>query len=160
MLHAYPPSQTRQLRSGLIELMTEGSFTHILHLTPNRRDMHAELLIGVFKTFCLEIDRWKFNRRKVATTPSGERYLAIAFPEKLATNPHLHGAADFAFCRKRGLRDPEIEHQVYCLWRKLTRGNGTAEVHPISTRGLRYIAKEMTTPDHRYVLSSEFHIDN
>jgi hypothetical protein len=140
--------------------MKGSNLSHTVHLAPNRDDLRFELLVGVFKTFCHEVDRWKLCRRKVDNVASSERFLAIAFPEKLETNPHLHAAADFHFLLNRGLHDAEIELRVHRLWRKVTRGTGTAEVHPLSVAGLEYIAKEVRTADHRYVLSSEFHTSN
>ncbi|MDQ3144946.1 MAG: hypothetical protein M3Q57_08740, partial [Pseudomonadota bacterium] len=91
-LAASPMSRTAR-RDGLVQWLTFPEFTHAVHLAPNRHDLASPRLIRMFSRFCLEIDRYMLATKHVHLRSSHDRLNMLVMPEKLDTNPHLHGVA-------------------------------------------------------------------
>lgn len=96
MILAASPNSRAAWRYGLVEWSTSPEFTHALHLAPNRHDISFHNLTRLFSRFCLEVDRYMLGTKHVHLRNSHDRLHMIAMPEKLETNPHLHGFADFS----------------------------------------------------------------
>jgi len=58
--------------------------------------MSFSRLKSLFGRLCLEADRYMLGVKHVHLRNSHDRLRMVAFPEKLDTNPHLHGFANFS----------------------------------------------------------------
>lgn len=152
------PYRPAIIRHSLVTMMSHDRYGHAITLTLNRGGLGVDWLNSRFKVFCHEIDRLKFNRVRVSKVPSTERLHAIAVPEKVNTNAHLHVVADLGFMVARGYLEADIAREVDVIWAKVTNGSGTSDVQPIANDGWAwYATKESFARDHQYFLSSDYH---
>jgi hypothetical protein len=156
------PTSRRAIRNGFIDWMSDERFTHMVTLTVDRNDpVSFHLLTKLFKTFSYEIDRYVLGVKEPRLRQSFDRFEMIAMPEKLDTNPHLHGAANFSteFMKER-LNGP-WQADVTNIWRRVSRGSGDAHFIEGLDRGLLYyITKEVPRNGHEYLHSWDFHRDD
>jgi hypothetical protein len=154
--HRLSPFHPYRLRKGLEDLIRQQSVSHAMTLITNR-DVTLERMTAMFGQFCFDVDRYFLKRRAVEKLPSGERFFAVAVPENLATNPHLHVAA-----RLHGWVDHFDAHdeQHLCgLWEDITGEAGELDLREIYDRWgwSKYITKQLIKNDWKYILSSDFH---
>ncbi|WP_301750465.1 hypothetical protein [uncultured Erythrobacter sp.] len=115
--------QHRLVRRALVDWTAEKRFSHALTLNTDRV-VSATSLGSIFKTFCLEFDRGTLGRN-LTRVPQSNRLDAIAFPEKLSTNAHLHAFADLKLASTiKGSDAAALEFARVC-WMKATNGAGT-----------------------------------
>jgi hypothetical protein len=101
--------------------------THAVTLNPNEGDISIDLLKRRFALFCREVDRLRYGRNRVENIPSDERFQAIAFPEHLSSNAHLHIFADLGF-RWMGRRlEEDFFNSLSERYNRLSRGR--AQLH-------------------------------
>lgn len=146
-------------REGLIEWISRPEYTHIIHLLPNR-DISEDLLKRMFGTFSFKIDQLMFGAREVQWRSSSERFAMIAMPEKLDTNPHLHGVANFSRLHWQHRLDKPWMQELPVIWNAVTRGAGELLIEPNNgRRAAEYLTKEAFRTGHEYFLSQDFHPD-
>lgn len=153
-----PILSPRILRDAAIEWCRRPEFTHALTLAPNRKNISADLLSDMFGTFCREVDRLMFGTKHVHRRPTWERFQAIAFPEMLEGNPHLHCVANFSRLHWQSRLDKPWEVELPKIWERVTRGAGTLDLQ--EKWGLqweRYITKEALRPGHDFLLAADYH---
>jgi hypothetical protein len=139
--------------------MADQRFTHMVTLTVDRNDpVSFHLLTKLFKTFGYEIDRYALGVKEPRHRPSSERFEMIAMPEKLDTNPHLHGAANFSAAFMGDRLNGPWQSDFRNIWRRVNRGSGNAHFIEGLDRGLlHYMTKEALRRDHDYLHSWDFH---
>lgn len=154
----HPTLLPRQRRDALMEWCRRPQFTHALSLAPNRKNISPDLLASMFGTFCREVDRLMLGTRNVHRRPTGERFEAIAFPEMLEGNPHLHCVANFSRLQWQTRIDCGWEAELPRIWQRLTRGAGQLDLQRKEGSGWeRYITKEAYRPGHDFILTADFH---
>jgi hypothetical protein len=155
---AVSPNSSFAWRYGLVEWSTAPEFTHALHLAPNRHDISFHRLTCMFSRFCLEADRYLLGTKHVHLRNSHDRLHMIAMPEKLDTNPHLHGFADFSEAKWADRVQLPWEHKLERIWYAVTEGSGTLRIAADPDRGAAlYATKEAFRSHHQYLLSWDFH---
>ena len=92
MEHPYHPPR---IRRELCSWIASDSYTHALRLNTDRV-LSIGRLKDIFGTFCYRYDKSALGIRNLLKVPSSQRLRAIAFPENLETNAHLHVAADLS----------------------------------------------------------------
>ncbi|MBD3746913.1 MAG: hypothetical protein IE932_11950 [Sphingopyxis terrae] len=156
MPYDFPHARYR-LRDAYRELLSSSEFTHALTLNTDR-EMSATRLRDIFKNFCMNVDRVAHGKLNVRGIPSSERLLAIAFPENLTTNAHLHAVVDLDRLARKLNGEHELERQLELIWKKATRGSGSAHCKPRPDRGwASYITKKADWTDPTYWISTDFH---
>ena len=155
-----PMSRTAR-RSGLVEWLTYPEFTHAVHLAPNRHDLPNPRLKRIFGRFCLEVDRYMLGAKHVHFRSSHDRLNMLVMSEKLGTNPHLHGVANFSVdFWGQSLKLP-LEWKLEQIWLEVTEGSGTIRIQADPDRGAAiYATKEAFRRDHEYLHSWDFHRDD
>lgn len=151
------PFAPYRIRSSIITWVTEEGCSHALTLNPNR-EVTFDKLRKMFGRFCLEIDRLRNDKKRVAALDPSHRLFAVAFPEHLSTNPHLHLAARFDGWWK-GPLDRQAERSMWLAWRRITSGAGSIclkHMHDPAGWG-EYITKEYKDGAGEYLLSHDFH---
>lgn len=152
------PYLRTRIRSGLVEWLQSGQFSHAITLNFNRGDFPLNSQERLFKIFCMEMDRLKKGGGKVHRLPTQERFHAIALPEKPQSNAHLHVAADLAFADERIMTDRDIDQAVGRIWKKLTRGSGSSRTVRIRDGGWAwYMTKEAVRHDNVYFIAATYH---
>ena len=147
----------RAIRAGLCDWLAGDNFTHALTLNTDR-DLTSNRLGQIFGNFCMNVDRSMHGRGRVRDLPTGERFHAIAFPEHLETNPHLHVAADLGFLLAANVPSHRIKRLVHCHWLKATRGAGSVVVELITDAGwARYQTKSLKGPDPLFFIAADYH---
>src|SRR5437870_2856886 len=145
-------------QAALVEWCRRPEFTHALSLAPNRKNISLDLLIDVFGAFCLEVDRLMFGTKHVHRRPTWERFQAIAFPEMLEGNPHLHCVANFSRLHWQSRLDKPWEDELPGIWKGITREPGSLDLQEKWGTGWeRYITKEVFRPGHDFLLAADFH---
>lgn len=89
------------------------------------------------------------------------RLEAVAFPEHVESNLHLHVVANFArrYWGGRAISH-EQESELSCIWHRVTKGSGTSVIKLAQNAGwARYVTKEWFRSDHDYIHSADFHSD-
>lgn len=132
--------QLREHRAAIIDWMTGGGFTHAFTLN-TERELTLARLNDIFASFCHRYDKLVLGRN-LKQADKNERLRAIAFPEKLSSNAHLHAVVDIGpAIAILGSEEQAIQLAAMC-WRKATRGSGSLwpEAEPDSGWG-RYITK-------------------
>jgi hypothetical protein len=146
----------KAIRRSLCDLIKSQPYTHALTLNSDRALSQVRLR-GIFGTFCHDIDRKMLGRQKVCGYPTHLRFNAIAMPEALETNAHLHVHADLALLLEKFGEDHARE-VIRCEWLKATRGSGSVHVDPLYGDGFAwYSTKRFNGLDPVYFLSSDFH---
>ena len=149
-------------RRAAIDWASETRYTHAITLNPNRKELSLENLRQMFGQFCLGVDRMMTGKRRASNLYSYERFDAIAFPEHIESNIHLHVAANFAprYWGARQIGDAEYE-ELDRIWTAVTAGSGSTDIQLARDAGwAKYSAKEMYRVDHEYFLTSDFHRDD
>lgn len=120
----------RALGRAYVQFIANGGYTHALTLNMNREIALASLS-RFFGAFCLEMDRENFGRKNVQGIASSERFSAIAFPEHLNSNIHLHASVRL----KGWMSDDQLTRAEQILlhhWKKVSRGSGTICLKPLT----------------------------
>jgi len=144
-------------RDGIVRWIMS-DYTHALDLAPNRHDISFHRLTCMFRRFCLETDRYMLGTKHVHLRNSHDRLHMIAMPEKLDTNPHLHGFADFSELKWGDRLKLPWEHKLERIWYEVTEGSGTLRIAAQPDCGAAlYATKEAFRADHEYLLSWDFH---
>lgn len=147
----------KRIRAGLTDFMASQPYTHALTLNTDR-EMSVETLRSIFGTFCVKIDRFVHGIQRVRQLPASDRLNAIAFPEHLSTNAHLHGMADLSRLRTACRNEGDLAKVVHRIWRQSTRGAGSVDVTPLYSFGFgSYATKEVTSADASYFLAADFY---
>lgn len=153
-----PVLSPRIRRDALIEWCRRPEFTHALTLAPNRKNISIDLLTDMFGAFCREVDRLMFGTKHAHRRLTWERFQAIAFPEMLEGNPHLHCVANFSRLHWQSRLDKPWEVELPGIWEHLTRGAGSLDLHlKYGSVWERYITKEAYRPGHDFLLAADFH---
>lgn len=132
--------QLREHRAAIVEWMTKGGFSHALTLNTERA-LSLARLEDIFSNFCHRYDKAVLGRN-LKRADKSNRLRAIAFPEKLSANAHLHAVADLGpAIAILGSEEQAIQLAAKC-WREATRGSGSLWPEPEPDRGWnRYITK-------------------
>jgi hypothetical protein len=142
---------------GLLQMIKEQPYTHGLTLNADR-EMNTERIESIFKTFCALIDREMHGVQRVKNIPTNVRLNAIAFPEHLTTNAHLHALADLSCLEDRCKDAVKFSRIIYVSWRKASRGAGSTDVQRLTSDGFgKYAAKGARSTDPVYWLARQFH---
>lgn len=151
-----PACTPRSVRHGLIELLSTRPYTHGLTLNTDR-ELSLTRLRMIFGTFCHDLDRVILGTPNVRRCPRELRFNAIAFPEHLDTNAHLHVHADLrALSCNRTV--PQVRNIIHRVWRTATRGAGSVDVQELQGDGFAwYSTKDARGTDPIYFLSHDFH---
>lgn len=159
MSASHSPMSRYMRREGLIEWISRPEYTHAITLAPNR-DISTDMLRRMFGAFGYEIDRFMFGSREVERRYSTERIAMIVMPEKLDTNPHLHGVANFSRTHWHDRLDKPWMDELPNIWAKVTRGSGQMHIELNNgRRAAEYMTKEAFRAGHEYFLSQDFHPD-
>jgi hypothetical protein len=150
------------VRNAHADWMDDERFTTTITLTFERHEpISFERLNRSFGSFCYEIDRYGLGIAHPRFRCSHDRFYMIAMPEKLDTNPHLHGVADFSESFMGDRVNQNWQGAVNNIWRRITDGSGHVHFTDEFDRGmLHYITKEMMRPDHQCLLSWDYHRDD
>jgi hypothetical protein len=152
------PISAHVTRDACLEWCRRPSFTHAFTLAPNRKNITPDLLASMFGTFCREVDRLMLGKTHVHRRPTWERFEAIAFPEMLEGNPHLHGVANFSRLHWQSRLDKPWEQELPVIWNRVSRGAGSFDLQKkYGTRWERYITKELYRPGQDFLLAADFH---
>jgi hypothetical protein len=117
------PHQLRLERLALIDWVADGNYTHALTLNTDR-ELSPARLKEIFSNFCHRFDRAVLRHRNMKTMPRELRLRAIAFPENLATNAHLHALADLT-ASVGILGERQALELARTSWLQSTRGAGS-----------------------------------
>lgn len=156
-----PGSVSRLMREEVIKWLSDRRFTHALTLNINRADCTLRTARNLFGIFCRDVDRMMLGKRRVERVHTCQRLEAIAFPEHLESNLHLHVVANFArrYWSGHSITE-EQEAELARIWHRVTKGSGTSEIKLTRDAGwARYVTKEMHHPGHDYIHSADFHSD-
>jgi hypothetical protein len=136
-------------------MLSSNRFPHALTLNTDR-ELSPNRLRSIFGNFCMNVDRVIHAKQHVSKLPSSDRFLAIAWPENLDTNAHLHVAADLrGFAARVGGIDPTALGKI---WHRASRGAGSVHVQDMTSRGwASYITKKASGADPLYFISTDFH---
>jgi hypothetical protein len=115
----------------------------------------------MFSRLCLEADRYFLDAKHVHLRNSHNRLNMLVMPEKIDTNPHLHGVANFS----REFLGDRFHHpwewKLEQIWHEVTEGSGTMRIQIDPDRGAAiYATKEALRRDHDYLHSWFFHRDD
>ena len=136
--------------------MSTQPYNHGLTLNTDRQ-LSLSRLKSIFGTFCHDLDRVILGTPEVRSYPRELRFNAIAFPEHLETNAHLHVHADLRGLSARRT-DQQVTEIIYRIWRTATRGAGSVDVQKLQGNGFAwYATKDARGMDPTYLLSSDFH---
>lgn len=151
------PYRKSALRREFPHWIGEMGMSHAITLNPNRPLTYRNLR-KLYGTFCHEMDRQFLKRHAVYKCPSEERFLAIAFPEHLQSNAHLHLAARLTGWLPNFPNSADLS-EIDKIWQAVTKHAGTTFISDLHNfRGWAwYITKEIGRPDHDYMLSMDFH---
>lgn len=151
-----------RMRDEFVAWLSQPQFTHALTLNLNLPDAKLSAARIRFGKFCYGVDRMMTGKRRVERIHTIDRFEAVAFPEHVDSNLHLHVAANFH--RRSWPHRPfgeQEQRELDRIWRSVTNGLGTTMITPARDDGwARYITKEWGRPGHDYFLSSDFHPDD
>lgn len=147
----------------MIDWCSASRFSHAITLNANRDGLSLASIKKMFGHFCLEVDRLRTGKHRVSQLHTSDRFEAIAFPEHLESNLHLHVAANFdrRYWGGRSLSEHD-KFELSRIWSRITKGSGSIEVVEMKTaddrrRWGRYITKDVRACDHPYFLAADFH---
>lgn len=145
------------IRGALCDWINAESYTHALTLNTDR-ELSASRLRDIFGTFCHKLDRKILGTRHVGRVPAAERLRAIAFPEGLATNAHLHAAIDLTNAMKMFGDVQGLEDKLRCFWLQSTHGSGTIDLQPLTgSYWPFYMTKGFSAVHPTMFLSADYH---
>src|SRR5690606_32762345 len=124
MMHTFSVYRLRRELGGWID---QDGYTHALTLNTDR-ELSLTRIETIFGTFCHKVDKAALGRN-AQRMPADQRFRAIAFPEHLNTNAHLHVAADLSqvIAKFEGVGRP-LDESLRQLWLQSTRGSGSIDV--------------------------------
>lgn len=155
MNHTNYTQQT--VRRGLMRFVAKSDFTHALTLNADR-ELSVGRMRSVFSNLCMNVDRKIHGRQRVRGIPSSERFRAIAFPEHLESNAHLHVSADLRQLEQFFPFSFGLHTFLEETWLKATRGAGSFYMKPMTSEGWAwYLTKQARSPDPVYFLAADFH---
>ena len=138
-------------------MLSDEQFTHALTLNTDR-DLSAARLRAIFNNFCMNVDRAVHDKQRVRKLPSSDRFLAIAWPENLETNAHLHAVADLRALADMTSDADDLKSRLATIWHQATRQAGSVHCIPRSDEGWAYyMTKKAHLSDPLYWISTEFH---
>lgn len=155
-----PPSpfHRTRVRNGILQMIASPSYTHGITLAMNAGAQSADTARRKFRLFALDVDRYVRQRHRVDRLPSAKRLDAIAFPEKLETNAHMHLVADLGSGYLGRPFDAIHQRAFEQVWLHHTAGAGSIEIKaPLDDGWLRYITKDLNPNDPIFFLSQDFH---
>lgn len=158
MFNEISPFRPYFLRKGLALWIGAPEFSHAITLNVNRNEISLRTLQRMFGRWCYLIDQMMSGQKRVSKKPTQSRFNAIAMPEHLLSNGHLHVAADFRreFWGK-GL-NPERLIKLHGFWEDITSGSGNMHIQLNASKGWGYyITKEYYRHGHDYILAADFH---
>lgn len=146
-----------RIRYSLIRWLVDERCTHALTLNVNR-DITFPKLSKMFGEFCLEVDRLRNAKKRVAVLPASDRVFAVAFPEHMTTNPHLHLAMRLDGWW-RGPVDAGAEKKLWRAWRRITSGAGSMRLDVMDDPfgWGQYVTKDFAATGGQYLLSHDYH---
>lgn len=118
----------------MIEWASTRRFTHAITLNADRESLSLASIRKMFGQFCHQVDRLRTGKHRVARLRTWERFEAIAFPEHLESNLHLHIAANFDR-RYWGGRSLSGQDDIALgrIWSRVTKGSGSIEIREMKT---------------------------
>lgn len=144
--------QLRQQRAAIVDWTTDDRITHALTLNTDR-ELSARRLSQIFGCFCHLLDK-AVHGRNLNRVVREVRLYAIAFPENLKTNAHLHAVADLRRVIEAYGDEALALEQVRRCWLKATKGAGTFDWKAKPDRGWGvYCTKRFTGT---YFLSADY----
>jgi hypothetical protein len=154
MDHTFSPYR---IRGALCRWIQDDGYTHALTLNTDR-----ELSLGriktIFGTFCHKIDRAVLGTRHAKRAAAHQRIRAVAFPENLGTNAHLHIAADLTHALAAMSDEARLSELIRCAWLQSNRGFGSVDVQRLTGSGWPfYMTKRFRAPDHPMLFASDYH---
>ncbi|GIX19228.1 MAG: hypothetical protein KatS3mg120_0904 [Erythrobacter sp.] len=146
--------QNRQQRAALVQWAANDNYTHAFTLNTDRELSLAQIR-GIFGDFCHRFDKRVFGTRNVRLLPMDMRLRAIAFPENLTTNAHLHGLADLSPALAVFGNEWRLKREFERNWLQCTRGSGSVHLQAEPDEGWpHYCTKHF---DGTYFLAADFH---
>jgi hypothetical protein len=140
----------------LCQWIEHDDYTHAVTLNADR-EMSIARIESVFSTFCKRFDQAVLGLRNVLPVPASHRLRAVAFPEHLSTNAHLHCLMDLALATSR-LSDAEVSKLVRSAWLKSNRGAGSVCIDQLTRPGFEvYASKGFLSTGGVYFFASDFH---
>jgi hypothetical protein len=151
------PFQNRRLKRSMIEWCMDCEYSHAMTFAFNR-SLTVTNATKIFGQFCLELDRYRFDRQNVSGQHSLDRFQAHAFMEHVDTNIHIHAAAKLDPWLPT-LFDASHEATLQRIWRKATNGTGDLKIVPIDDLEgwIYYITKEWRSGEPKLILPAHFH---
>jgi hypothetical protein len=153
--HLY--ANPHNLRPHFAKFFEDQGYTHFLPLN-SERPLTVPRIKNIFGAFCKEVDRKMLNVARVEKRPSCERLRAVAVPEHLESNAHLHCLIDLKPLLSRFSDSGECEAFLQSLWKGVSRTGGSIDLQLRTGVGAAaYALKVADRRDPTYFLSSDFH---
>jgi hypothetical protein len=150
-------TNSHDLRPHYAQFFEDQGYTHFLTLN-SERALSIRKIRSIFSTFCFEVDRKILGAVRVTKRLSNERLRAVAFPEHLETNAHLHCLVDLTPLITKFPDEDQCEIFLQNLWRRVSRTQGSLDLQPRTSAGAAsYSLKASNRKDPTYFLSSDFH---
>jgi hypothetical protein len=144
--------QLRQERNSLINWIADSQFSHALTFN-TERELSTSRLNAIFGRFCHEFDR-AIHGRNLKRVPSAARLHAIAFPENLSTNAHLHAFVDLRPAIDAFGNEALALTRARTCWLRATKGPGSIHAEAAPDRGWgKYCTKRFNG---NYFLSADY----
>lgn len=144
--------QLRQQRAAIVNWTTDDRISHALTLNTDR-ELSAQKLSEIFGCFCHLFDK-AICGRNLSRVASEARLYAIAFPENLATNAHLHAVADLSSAITVVGTEAKCLRLAKTCWLRATKKAGTFYSEAKPDRGWGgYCTKRFTGT---YFLSADY----
>ncbi|MFO6448235.1 hypothetical protein ACLBKU_13955 [Erythrobacter sp. NE805] len=145
--------QMRMERDALVDWMGDQPFTHALTLN-TERELSSARMRQIFSSFCHQFDKSILGSRNVRSLPTSMRLHAIAFPENLLTNAHVHVFADLGPAISAIGNEREVLERGRCCWLESTKGAGSFHNEPDPDRGWGYYITKRYNGD--FYLAADF----
>lgn len=150
MQHTHSPTW---LRRAFCDWIGNDGYTHALTLNTDR-ELALPQLTKIFGRFARHMDQAVFGLRNLRMVPTDVRFRAIAFPENLEINAHLHAAADLTLALDRLGDDRRVRKALHCCWLQATKSAGSVNVEDMRDKGW---AEYSTKRGQDFIHSWDFH---
>lgn len=141
------------VRDALCTWIGNDGYTHALTLNTDR-ELALPQLTKIFGRFARHMDQEVFGLRNLRSVPSDVRFRAIAFPENLEINAHLHVAADLRLALNRLGNEVAVARMVRSCWLRATKTAGSVNIEHMRDKGwLEYSTKR----GQEFIHSWDFH---